>query len=543
MGRKLLFVAVLSTFLSGLFSHSLAAQESYKSDPLDPAFVMPDSSKYDKSKKDQKLELTNLEKGVKAARNASQETADNVLKGAADLGAAKTELDRYYNGLLFPSMTQVDDESLSKLGDLREGLLKQIQGTSNDSAIRKHMLDELVLPYFSRVASDSGYHPAVRLNAVLVIGNLNRRDGERNVEPSLPMEAALQTLVNLANAAETPPYLKIGALAGVLRHAVIDGQLKTKVLDNQLREQAIQLAISVLDATAPASAPDAAPLTDEQYWMRRQAVQILGKFRAPGADGKAVIALRNILDDQTAPLWLAADAIEAYGDMVFVDAAQAEVPKAVKSIGMTVSRFFKADLQSLDDYIAAIRENRMIDKRSKESDKADTNAGDATGEEGGTSSGVAAGKGTAGGRGSANPTAEASAKVEVPNYKINDVRQRSKSIVFIARRALDGLAPKRRSEVKPPENLKKLAVADPETVKVIDQMVMALDTVMVQTDLAPPKAVAATTTVVTGRKPEKPESNDERLRNSLKAGISAVESVIGVTAPAEQPTTKSALGG
>ncbi len=540
MSRTLLFLAVLSALLGGVLARSLAAQETYKSDPLDPAFVLPDATKFDKTKKDQKLELTNLEKGVKAARSTSQEIADNVLRGTADLNSARSEFDRYYKGWLFPSMTQIDDESLSKLGDLRDELLGQIRETPNDSAIRKHMLDELVLPYFTQVVSDSGYHPAVRLNAVLIIGNLNRRDGSRNVEPSLPMDASLRILVNLANAADTPPYLKIGALSGILRHAIIDGQMKTPVLENALREQAIQLAISVLDATP--SGADGTTLTDEQYWMKRQAAQILGKFRVPGADGKAVASLRKILDDQTAPLWLAADAIEAYGNIRFASPEQADVANVVKSIGMIVSRFFKADIQSIDDYVAAIKENRMIATRSTETDKpeaASTSGGD---EDALRSGGGGAGaKAAAGASSTASQTSRSGSMVEFPNYKINDVRQRTKTIVFIARRALDGLAPKRRNEVKPPENLK--ALADPATAKVIEQLVAGLDNVMVQTDLAPPKAPSATAIVAAGQKPPKAESNEERLRKSLNAGISAVESAIGVNAPADQPVIKSALGG
>jgi hypothetical protein len=434
-------------------------------------------------------------------------------------------------------MTQVDDESLAQLGELRNDFLKQVRSTSNDSATRKHLLEDLGLPFFARVAADAEYHPAVRLNAVVLIGNLNRRDGQRNVEPTLPMEAALRELLNIAGAADAPAYLKIGALSGILRHASIDGQLETPVMEAALRENAINLAIAVLDATAPPA--DTAPLTDEQYWMRRQAVQVLGAFRAPGTDGKAVVALRKVLDDPQSPLWLAADAVEAYGNIRFASPEQADVPNAVKSIAAVVNRFFQADIQAIDDYVDSIKENRMIAKRSTEA--TEQRQGDTGGDDLGAAGAALRGRG-----GQADERREAAAatgtEVEVPNYKINDVRQRTKSIVFIARRALDGLPPRRRNEVKPAENLK--ARADEPTSKIIEQVVTTLDNVMEQTDLPEVKAPSATSQINALERPKPPETNDQRLRNLLKNAISSIESALGGAAPADgQQAIKAAVGG
>ena len=441
-----------------------ATQDPLKSDPLDPSFVMPDATKYDKSKKEQKTEFANLEKGVKAARNTSKEIADNVLRGLADVNSAKSEFDRYFNGLIFPLMTQIDNDSLYRLGVHRDELLKSIQETPNDSAVRRHLLEDLTIPYFTRVANDSGYHPAVRLNAILILGNLNRREGQRNVEPALPMETALRILLNVASAAETPNYLKIGALAGILRHANIDGQLEQPVLDSGLRQQCIDHAIAVIAATVPA---ENTKVADEQYWMRRQAVQILGAFRAPGAAGGAIAALRTVLDDPETPLMLAADAIDAYGLIRFPAPEQADVANVVKSIGQIANRFFTADVQSIDEYIGLIKDNRLIASKSDDSTR---NAGGSGSSEVMENLGIGQ-RGAKKCKGDGASTKKGAEKINFPAYKINDVRQRSKYISFIARRALDGLAPKRKNEVKQPENLK--ALADPATQKTIEQMVAA----------------------------------------------------------------------
>ena len=66
---------------------------------------------------------------------------------------------------------------------------------------------------------------------------------------------------------------------------------------------------------------------------------------------------------------------------------------------------------------------------------------------------------------------------------------------------------------------------------------------MEQTELAPPKLPQPGSAVVMLEEPKKPETNDERLRNSLQAAISSIESIIGIAAPPEQqPIIKTAVG-
>jgi hypothetical protein len=512
-------------------------QEAYKSDPLDPAFVMPDPTQFDETKREQKAELSNQQRAVKAARSAIESTIDDVFRGTTDFASVRAEFDRYFNGLAFPLMTQTDEATLEGLGRVRYELLRDIRGTANDSALRRHLTDELVLPFCTRVMADAEYHPAVRLNAVLLLGSLNRRDGQRNVEPSVPLDTALRALVTLASAQDTPGYLKAAAFAGILRHVGIDGQLAQSAMDPAVREQIINMAINLLDTTVPA---DGSPLTDEQYWLRRQCVQILGAFRVPGADGKILSALKRVLEDENSPLWISADAVEAIGNMRVNPSDQVDVSGVAKLIGAVVSRFLKADIQDIDNYIASIRENRSIARRSVEETSDAANAGAAP-DESGAASGSLQGKGNAGDAGAAlSQTTQAAAPVDVPNYKINDVRSRTKFIVFVARKALDGLPPRRRTEQKQPENLK--ALADAETAKMIDQLVAAMDKVMSETDLAPVAAATPTSQVVAAQGPPKLVTLDERLRKSLEVAISSLESVIEAGQGA-QPAAQSALGG
>jgi hypothetical protein len=268
----------------------------------------------------------------------------------------------------------------------------------------------------------------------------------------------------------------------------------------------------------------------------------LGAFRTPGTDDKVILFLRKVMDDPQSPLWLAADAVEAYGNLNFASNEQADVANAVKSIGSIVSRFFKADIAAIDDYISSIKFNRLLVKKSGESANQAANENVVSEDFGGMAGALSQRRGSAADRDEEAERANRTNDVEVPNYKINDVRQRTKSIVFIARRALDGLPPRRKNETKPPENLKKRA--DAETTKVIEQMVTALDRVMDETDLAPEGAATSTSRFAVVNDPPPPRTNDERLRDSLKAGIEALESAIGMQAPADgQTEIKAAVGG
>jgi hypothetical protein len=209
-----------------------------------------------------------------------------------------------------------------------------------------------------------------------------------------------------------------------------------------------------------------------------------------------------------------------------------------------VSKALKSDVQMIDNYVNSIKNNQLIAKRANATST--TQSGQAAPDEGGTTSAAAGGgvgkKGSGGGDATAAAagTSGTTSAVQLPNYKINDVRQSSKYIAFVARRALDGLAPRRKNEVKQPENLK--AQADPATAKVIEQMVAALDKLMEETDLATPKTPAVNPALLTTEGQKKPESIDERLRNSLKTGINAIELAIGIAPANQPPAVRSAVG-
>ncbi len=497
------------------------ADDNYKVDPVDASFVYPNDADFDKSSRDGRQELYRKTKEVRDARTEAERVTKDVIRGTGDLNSGRAEFTKYFTGLVLPEMTMADDKSLYSLGDRRKDLMKLVSEAVNGSPAREYLLTQVLLPNLIRVADDTGYHPAVRLNAIILIGSLDRREGERNTVFPNPLDAASKYLASVADDPKRENFLRIGALSGLLRQAGIDGQAiaaqnGSGVLDDSVRQSLITLAENTLDAAAA----DFSALSDEQYWMCRQLTQILGGLRSPGADGKVVNSLRQLIEnDQTPPL-LMLDAISAYSTLRFADQAQADSKKMALLIGQRAKEWLLGDAGEVDQYITGIKENRLLAEKTKPvgASNRNTNDNQSTDLQFGTSGGGGTTKGGArNGRGNAAAgPASKSSEVTFPNYRINDIREHIKALTYACRLALDGTPPRRR-EAKNPENLKRFA--DDTTKSTIDRLVAVLDKVMDETDL--------TSSASQGLLGDNPDPPEKRLKEILERNASNLDRVLG----------------
>ncbi len=513
------FAAVASLALLGqvrTWSQDAGAAD-HKVDAIDAAFVMPSEADFDLSTRDQRLEFSRKKKEVNDLRKSVGSAAENVLAGTIDLNTGRADLGRYLNGLVIPEMTAVDNESLFQLADRRESVMKMVQDAPAGSPVRDYLVGEVLLPAMTRIAEDGEYHPAVRLNAVLMVAGLNEREGSRGGAAPQPLPAAEQFLLRLASTDTTPSFLRVAAMSGLIRHAELDGQLLVLsgggpgAIDDGQRRALMNLGCSLVEAVAET---DFAGLSDDQYWLTRQAVQLLGGLARPGDSGQVVACLKKLIENEKTPTLLVADAIAAYGGLQFTDLAQADAGPMAALIGKRLSAMLVADARSIDDYLYQIKEKRMLDQKTTEDTQKSGQGDDAGNDVGASGGGGGLGKKTS----SSGPKISANAEIVFPNYQVNDIRQRAKAMTYICRRALDGNAPRRRTDTKPPENLKKFA--DESTQQSITRLVDVLDRVMDETSLS---AKAA------GLMPN--ESLDQKLKAILENSSANIDRVVESLAP------------
>src|SRR6185369_3347999 len=129
----------------------------------------------------------------------------------------------------FPLMTRTGEQDLGKLGKLRFDLFKNFLWPATHEQIQIDLTGLTYKAMHNIVApkpADPPYHPAVRYNAILIIGMLDEKyaiDAGAARRPPVPLKDANDFLTMVVDYAASdkpvPPPLVFGALVGLERHA------------------------------------------------------------------------------------------------------------------------------------------------------------------------------------------------------------------------------------------------------------------------------------------------------------------------------------
>jgi hypothetical protein len=256
----------------------------------------------------------------KQARN-DRNAALGCLKNAAAFAADQPRFDNYFQKYYFPAMTSSDPDGLAAVGKMRDDLFKWLRSATVQNA--QDHLTNLAFKSMGQIvgAQDPAYHPAVRYNAILIIGLLDQKSGER--QPPEPLPAALKPLTAVVDMATTstrfPPSVILGAVIGLDRHA-------------QYRQTLSPEGASGMSAALVKLVAHKEPIQemdrDSYSWLRLRAAGVLARLGSVGeknavhdAIGKLATSARS-LDDRC----LAAGLLEKldYKDVKLEDATTAD---------------------------------------------------------------------------------------------------------------------------------------------------------------------------------------------------------------------------
>ena len=202
----------------------------------------------------------------------------------ADAGAYAADQQKFaqfFTDYYFPDMTKTGDADLARLGDSRTNIFKRYLWATANPQLQKDLTD-LALERMKGIvtAKDPPYHPAVRYNAVLVLGMLDEQyaiDSGAGRRPPKPLPAAntfLTLIVNLAaDDKPVPPGVAFGALIGLDRHAQFHDGLPPDAI------AAMSAALlKLVNHDKPIQEMD----RDAYSWMRLRAASALAKLGSVG---------------------------------------------------------------------------------------------------------------------------------------------------------------------------------------------------------------------------------------------------------------------
>ncbi len=418
-------------------------------------------------------EITNQNKVQRANLSADKNKVKSILDSNSDIN--NPLIGEFFDGYVFPEMTQLDFEKISNLGMQRNEFFKDYLSNKSTGQSRNQFIESVVLPGMKKIYNDDKLHPAARLNAVYMIGLLDSEAANRatNQNP-IPSQPALDELLKIYSAEPTPAFLKVGALAGIQRHVEVDAAVGGQ-LSEEKKKAISQQANNVLDNTAAGQANWEAELN---YWLKRRAVQMLGLLKSAESLDRLLAVLQSANDG----LWLRFDALEAIAKLDLTGVSPEKISQTTLAVANFVAASLDLEAKKIDQELTdLVFDNMLFQDLDLETEGTDWTSKKplgggsgrgrdmgAPGDRGGADLGMQdlgsaglgglggeggeggeagegelgglggiGGRGGSGGRGgAASQAAVKKGIVELPNYQLNVSRRRIKALAFAGKKVL-----------------------------------------------------------------------------------------------------------
>jgi hypothetical protein len=192
-------------------------------------------------------------------------------------------------------------------------------GNAPDQTVHDR-LNGMLLNALRSLASNETYHPAARLNCMLLIASLDQKEPDFQGKGAIPLPAALPVLKQFAEDEKMLDAVRIAALQGLGRHceaAVVNpaADIKSDVRKNLV----MPLLRDLVESKAGKTSPGAGKGTvGGRQWMRNQAAITIGVVadKWPEANDPATgLVLQQMIKDQEANLLSRCEAANSLGSM------------------------------------------------------------------------------------------------------------------------------------------------------------------------------------------------------------------------------------
>ncbi|MDA7950970.1 MAG: hypothetical protein MPJ24_05720 [Pirellulaceae bacterium] len=299
----------------------------------------------------------------------------------------------YLRDYRIAQMTQFDEATLAELPEFRRKFLKETVLLVGITEARHQEVVDLAFNELKVIAVEN-YHPAVKYNAISLIGDLHQTEGQKNGSTRsapVPYQPATDFLISLLQSPSSSEADKIAALRGIWTHSMYHHTLEAKDQIPSATVQAISTEMTKILDSQPASEIS----QSVHEWKQRRAISTLAAIGETGGGNAVFNRLRNLMNDKNSSLPIRLEALEGVVKLRPSGLADAEVEKVAQEIATVgVEICFSAVSESrkkLD--IAALhgkKEAKVVTRR---------NSGGGGGDKGGDVGGAAGAAGSGGGRG------------------------------------------------------------------------------------------------------------------------------------------------
>jgi|GEM_PF-2813227 len=283
----------------------------------------------------QEMSKEEYQKAVEKFRR-EKSNVQKMLRAQVFAAGQEASFDAYYNEFAFPRWTV--PENYPALTEFRRELRSEFLAAKSGPPYDR--LLGLAFDYLTRLAGPE-YHPAVRYNAMMAIGELNVQELQPGSRERLqPYPPALKAILDAIKSTDSDAA-RVAALLGLQRHASL-GITDAQVRDGQIIPMLLDLA---------KSPPPAGRSADGHAWLRTMAINILATLHAVGPNGRPVTpnaelvkTLVGIVADKDAPPTTRSAAARALGTFDYKGFNALTPTQIAAPIGQMAVDFCSAEL-------------------------------------------------------------------------------------------------------------------------------------------------------------------------------------------------------
>ncbi|PQO41854.1 hypothetical protein C5Y96_00330 [Blastopirellula marina] len=274
----------------------------------------------------------------------AQAAVREYLSGKTMDEQGRTLIRKFFRDAYLKSWTS--KANWTQAGAKRQEFLRAYYGPLYSDQAARAMVNEIMVE-FMREYIKPNYHPVLRYNAILLVGDLRSKEMDNiNQTPEVPYAPATAILLSALEDPNQSDAVKVGAWIGLMEQCqlygvnlgAMAGPEKTKVMD---------LVVKTLSEKAPPEGRGA----DAHTWMRKRAIDVARSIGNAGRDGALANALNIIILDESLPIEMRCNAIAAIGHLNYdaQTAAKLDVAKESAEIGKVALEAVSADVAWYDN--------------------------------------------------------------------------------------------------------------------------------------------------------------------------------------------------
>jgi hypothetical protein len=278
-----------------------------------------------------------------------QQKPDPLAGKASDIKAMlrageisdETTFDDFFNKYLFKQfVSPTRPYSLDTLSKLRMDLKVQYCTVAKTDSEARTRLNKMTLQFMDKLSNGKygQYDAAIKFNALLVIGDLNEREGDAKNDaknPAKPYSESLPVLIRTVSG-DSKDYSKMAALIGLGRFAAAGAIPPSKAGD---------LTSSLLKMVNQKS-PSADRSQEANDWFRRSAGQVLASLGNPGPGNSVAKAFESVVADSDAGPMTRCEFAQYLGQLKYPPSAKVDLSALANSLGHMAADICKQELES-----------------------------------------------------------------------------------------------------------------------------------------------------------------------------------------------------